>query len=201
MQGRTRRSSSRSAREASSCIEWLFRLAGFRAQHGLSGGEENADSEAYGWQSGAGAVVMGRRMFSGGAGPWENDPNADGWWGDEPPFHVPVFVLTTHPRATVELRGGTSFTFVTDGIESALEQARRAAGSRHVQLAGGANVVQQYLHAGLVDELRIHLVPLFLGGGVRLFGDRGPALELLEVIDSPSATHLRYRVLNRKGDE
>ncbi len=180
---------------------WLFRLAGFRAQHGLSGGEDNADSEAYAWQSGAGAVVMGRRMFSGGAGPWANDPNADGWWGDEPPFHVPVFVLTTHPRATVELRGGTSFTFVTDGIESALEQARGAAGSRHVQLAGGANVVQQYLHAGLVDELRIHLVPLFLGGGVRLFGDRGPALELLEVIDSPSATHLRYRVLNRKGDE
>jgi dihydrofolate reductase len=181
--------------------EWLFRLASFRARHGLSGGEENADSGAYAWQSGAGAVVMGRRMFSGGAGPWENDPNADGWWGEEPPFRVPVFVLTNHSRGTVEMQGGTSFTFVTDGIEAALEQAREAAGVRHVQLAGGANVVQQYLHAGLVDELRIHIAPLFLGGGVRLFGDRGPGLELLEVIDSPSATHLRYRVLNREGDE
>jgi dihydrofolate reductase len=181
--------------------EWLFRLASFRARHGLSGGEENADSGAYAWQSGAGAVVMGRRMFSGGAGPWENDPNADGWWGEEPPFRVPVFVLTNHSRGTVEMQGGTSFTFVTDGIEAALEQAREAAGARHVQLAGGANVVQQYLHAGLVDELRIHIAPLFLGGGVRLFGDRGPGLELLEVIDSPSATHLRYRVLNREGDE
>jgi dihydrofolate reductase len=174
--------------------QWLFGLASFRAQHRLSGGEENADSKAYDWQSGAGAVVMGRRMFSGGAGPWEDDPNAAGWWGDEPPFHVPVFVLTKHPRETVELQGGTSFTFVTDGIESALEQARGAAGARPVQLAGGANVVQQYLHAGLVDELRVHLAPVFLGGGVRLFGDRGPGLELLEVIDSPSATHLRYRV-------
>jgi dihydrofolate reductase len=181
--------------------QWLFRLASFRAQHGLSGGEENADSGAYAWQSGAGAVVMGRRMFSGGAGPWENDPNADGWWGEEPPFRVPVFVLTNHSRGTVEMQGGTSFTFVTDGIEAALEQAREAAGVRHVLLAGGANVVQQYLHAGLVDELRIHIAPLFLGGGVRLFGDRGPGLELLEVIDSPSATHLRYRVLNREGDE
>jgi dihydrofolate reductase len=181
--------------------QWLFRLGSFHARRGVSGGEENADSEAYAWQSGAGAVVMGRRMFSGGAGQWENDPNADGWWGDEPPFHVPVFVLTKHPRETVELQGGTSFTFVTDGIESALEQAGEAAGSRPVQLAGGANVVQQYLHAGLIDELRIHLVPLFLGGGVRLFGDNGPGLELLEVIDSPSATHLRYRVLDREGDE
>jgi len=180
--------------------EWLFRLAGFRAQHGLAGGEENADSGAYAWQSGAGAVVMGRRMFSGGAGPWENDPNAGGWWGEEPPFHVPVFVLTKHPRERVELQGGTSFTFVTDGIESALERAREAAGVRHVQLAGGANVVQQYLRAGLVDELRIHIAPLFLGDGVRLFGDGGPDLELVEVIDSPSATHLRYRVLNREGD-
>lgn len=181
--------------------EWLFRLASFRAQHGLSGGEENADTPAYAWYNGGGAVVMGRRMFSGGTGPWENDANADGWWGDEPPFHLPVFVLTNHPRETVVKEGGTSFTFVTDGIESALDQARAAAGELPVQLAGGANVVQQYLSAGLLDELRIHLVPVFLGDGVRLFGDRGPGLELLELIDSPSATHLRYRVLNREEDE
>jgi dihydrofolate reductase len=177
--------------------EWLFRLASFREQHGLTGGEENADTPACAWYTGAGAVVMGRRMFSGGTGPWEDDPNADGWWGDEPPFRVPVFVLTRHPRERVDKQGGTSFTFVTDGIESALEQARAAAGARNVQLGGGANVVQQYLRAGMIDELRVHLVPLFPGGGVRLFGDRGPDLELLEVIDSPSAAHLRYRVLNR----
>ena len=181
--------------------QWLFRLASFREQHGLTGGEVNADTEAYAWHTGAGAVVMGRRMFSGGAGPWETDPNADGWWGEEPPFRVPVFVLTEHPRETVVKQGGTSFTFVTDGIESALEQARAAAGARNVQLAGGASVVQQYLRAGLLDELRIHLVPVLLGDGVRLFGDRGPELELLELIDSPSATHLRYRVLESEGDQ
>jgi dihydrofolate reductase len=179
---------------------WLFRLAGFREQHGLSGGEVNADTEAYAWQAGAGAVIMGRRMFSGGAGPWEDDPNADAWWGDEPPFHVPVFVLTSHPRERVVKQGGTSFTFVTDGIESALEQARAAAGEQPIQLSGGASVVQQYLRAGLLDELRIHLVPVLLGDGVRLFGDRGPDLELLQVIDSEAATHLRYRVLGRQGD-
>jgi dihydrofolate reductase len=175
--------------------QWLFRLASFRERNGLSGGEVNADSEAYAWQAGAGAVVMGRRMFSGGEGPWEQDANAGGWWGDDPPFHVPVFVLTEHPRETVVKEGGTSFTFVTDGIESALEQARAAAGVRPVQLAGGASVVQQYLRAGLVDEVRIHLVPVLLGDGVRLFGDRGPELELMQLLDSPAATHLRYRVL------
>ena len=179
--------------------QWLFRLAGFREQHGLSGGEVNADTEAYAWRAGAGAVIMGRRMFSGGAGPWEDDPNADAWWGDEPPFHVPVFVLTSHPRERLVKHGGTSFTFVTDGIESALEQARAAAGEQPIQLAGGASVVQQYLRAGLLDELRIHLVPVLLGDGVRLFGDRGPDLELLQVIDSEAATHLRYRVLDNQG--
>lgn len=175
--------------------QWLFRLASFREQHGLSGGETNADSEAYAWQAGAGAVVMGRRMFSGGMGPWETDPNDDGWWGDDPPFHVPVFVLTHHARETVVKEGGTTFTFVTDGVDSALAQARAAAGEAHVQLSGGANVVQQYLRAGLLDELRIHLVPVLLGGGVRLFEDGGPELELLFLIDSPSVTHLRYRIV------
>ena len=145
---------------------------------------------------------MGRRMFSGGAGPWENDPNADGWWGDDPPFHLPVFVLTNHPRETVVKQGGTSFTFVTDGIESALDQAREAAG----ELATSSSPAARTSYSSTcppdsLDELRIHLAPVFLGDGVRLFGDRGPGLELLEVIDSPSATHLRYRVLNREGDE
>jgi dihydrofolate reductase len=140
---------------------------------------------------------MGRRMFSGGEGPWEGDPVADGWWGDEPPFGVPAFVLTHHSRETLEKQGGTSFTFVTDGIEAALDQARAAAGDRNVAVAGGADVAQQYLRAGLLDELQIHVVPMLLGAGVRLLDDLagGPTqLELVRVIDSPAVTHLKYRV-------
>src|SRR2546423_10459967 len=138
---------------------------------------------------------MGRRMFSGGEGRWEDDPNADAWWGDEPPFHVPVFVLTHHPRETVVKDGGTSYTFVTDGIQAALEQARAAAGDKDVQLGGGADVVQQYLNAGLLEELNIHLVPVLLGnGGVRLLDGAEPAeLELTRVRESDAVTHLRYR--------
>src|SRR5437660_6566385 len=180
--------------------EWLFGLAAFRRNHGLEGGETNSDSEVVEEQlRRAGAFVMGRRMFSGGAGPWENDPNADGWWGDEPPFHATVFVLTHHPRETVVKHGGTTYTFVTGGIESALEQARAAAGDKDVQVAGGADVVQQYLGAGLLDELSIHVAPLLLGGGgVRLFDnlDAGAVdLEGTRVIESPAVTHLAYRVV------
>ena len=180
--------------------EWAFRLASWREPHGLSGGETNvADDEVVAETLQAtGAVVMGRRMFSGGKGPWADDPNADAWWGDNPPFHVPVFVLTHHPRETVIKEGGTSFTFVTDGIEAALEQARAAAGDQDVSLAGGADVVQQYLNAGLLDDLQIHLAPVFLGGGVRLFDMLGPdpiELEATRVIESPTVTHLRYRVV------
>jgi dihydrofolate reductase len=145
----------------------------------------------------AGAIVMGRRMFSGGEGPWEDDPNPDAWWGDNPPFHVPVFVITHHERETVAKEGGTTFTFVTDGIESALEQARAVAGDKNVALGGGADVVQQYLKAGLLEELQIHVVPLLLGGGVSLFGSLGidqAELEQTRVIASPSVTHLRYSV-------
>ena len=178
--------------------EWLFALASFREQHGLSGGETNADTTVFEESlSATGAVVMGRRMFSGGEGPWEDDSNADAWWGDDPPFHVPVFVLTHHVRETMNKRGGTSFTFVTDGIEAALDQARAAAGDKDVSLAGGADVVQQYLRAGLLDELQIHVVPLLLGDGVSLFdhlGGEPVKLEATRVIESPSVTHLRFRV-------
>jgi len=180
--------------------EWAFRLASWREPHGLSGGDAEAvDNEvvAEGLRA-TGAVVMGRRMFSGGEGPWADDANADGWWGDDPPFHVPVFVLTHHPRETVVKEGGTSFAFVTDGVEAALEQARAAAGDKDVSLAGGANVAQEYLQAGLLDELQIHLVPVFLGGGVRLFGGLGPRpieLETLRVIGSDAVTHLKFRVV------
>src|SRR5919198_3728986 len=128
--------------------EWAFGLKSWREPHGLPGGERGPDDEVVAETLRAtGAVVMGRRMFSGSDGAWEDDPNADGWWGDEPPFRVPVFVLTHHPRETVTKQGGTTFTFVTDGIESALEQARSAAGDKDVAVAGGAQAVQQYLDA------------------------------------------------------
>ena len=178
--------------------EWVTGLASWRERHGLEGGATGPDSDLVSeWIDRQGAIVMGRRMFSGGEGPWENDPNADAWWGDDPPFHVPVFVLTHHAREPVVKQGGTTYTFVTDGIESALEEARAAAGDKDVYIAGGAGVIQQYLAAGLVDEFLLHVTPILLGGGVRLFDDVGPEagkLELVETISSPSATHLHYRV-------
>jgi dihydrofolate reductase len=179
--------------------EWALRLASFRERHGMPGeGETGADDEVMRESlTATGAVVMGRQMFSGGAGPWEDDPNADGWWGDDPPFGVPVFILTHHARDPVEKKGGTSYTFVTNGIEAALEQARSVAGDKDVFVGGGASVVQQYLNAGLLDELQIHLVPVLLGDGVRLLEGVRPdlALERARVIDSPAVTHLRYRIV------
>lgn len=179
--------------------EWIVGLETWREMHGREGGASNADDELLRESVAAsGAIVMGRRMFSGGSGPWENDPNADGWWGDDPPFRVPVFVLTHHPRERVERRGGTSFTFVTDGVEPALEQARAAAGDRDVAVAGGADIAQQSLRAGLLDEMQLHIAPLFLGGGVRLFdnlGERRPVVEVTRVVDSPAVAHVRYRIV------
>jgi dihydrofolate reductase len=180
--------------------EWALATQSWREAHGLSGGETNVDSEVVEESVGnAGATVMGRRMFSGGEGPWQDDPNADAWWGDDPPFHHPVFVLTHHAREPVTKQGGTTFTFVTDGIESALQQARAAAGDRNVAVAGGATVAQQYLKAGLLDELQIHIAPVLLGDGVRLFenhlGSERLGLESTRVIESPAATHVRYRVV------
>jgi dihydrofolate reductase len=176
--------------------EWAVRLASWRERHGMSDGETGPDDDLARESIGAaGAFVMGRRMFSGGQGPWADDPNADGWWGDDPPFRVPVFVLTHHSREPLEKQGGTTFTFVTDGIESALEQARDAAGAKRVDVAGGASVIQQYLNAGLVDDFQVHVVPVLLGGGVRLFDDAQGKLELTRVVGSPAVTHLSYRVL------
>jgi len=178
--------------------DWVLRLASWRETHGLDGGETGPDDELAraSWDR-IGASVMGRRMFSGGAGAWEDDPNADAWWGDNPPFHHAVFVLTHHEREPVVKEGGTTFHFVTDGIESALEQARAAAGDKDVGLSGGASVVQQYLRAGLLDELHIHVAPVLLGGGASLFGDLGadaPGLKLTKVVESPFVTHLSYEV-------
>lgn len=178
--------------------EWAFGAISWREQHGLEGGESNADADVV--EEGVratGAVVMGRRMYSGGSGPWEQDPNGRGWWGDDPPFHTPVFVLTHHEREPLPMEGGTTFNFVTDGITSAVEQARAAAGEKDVLVAGGAAAVQQAIAAGLLDELQVHVAPVFLGGGVRLFdgvaADVG--LEITRVIDSPKVTHLRYSVV------
>jgi dihydrofolate reductase len=175
--------------------EWVFNTKAWREPHGMEGGEENQDSEVIAEHVGSiGATIMGRRMFSGGEGPWEDDPNRDAWWGDDPPFRHPVFILTHHAREPVVKEGGTTFTFVTDGIESALEQARAAAGEKDVAVAGGARVAQQYLDAGLLDELQIHVAPVLLGGGVRLFENEHAEIELVRVVESPAVTHLRYRV-------
>jgi dihydrofolate reductase len=180
--------------------EWAFALAGFREMHGRPGGETNVDNDVVEEAiRNTGATVMGRRMFSGGEGPWEDDPNADAWWGEDPPFHHPVFVLTHHAREPETKQGGTTFTFVTDGIEAALEQARDAAGDKDVAVGGGGSIAQQYLKAGLLDEVQLHVVPVLLGDGVRLFenhlaGAQGE-LECTRVIESPTGvTHLRYRV-------
>jgi dihydrofolate reductase len=144
--------------------------------------------------AGTGAHIMGRNMFSPGRGEW--DETWTGWWGANPPYHSPVFVLTHHRRDPIEMEGGTTFIFVTDGIESALDQARAVAGDKDVEIAGGAATVGEYLGAGLLDELVLHLVPIVLGDGARVWdGVAEVTLEPTEVIASPTVTHLRYRVL------
>ena len=172
---------------------WLYPLAAFRGGHGEEGGEVNASTRfAEEILGGAGATIMGRNMFGGGPGPW-GDESWQGWWGDDPPFHHPVFVLTRHPREPLEMQGGTTFHFVTDGIESALEQARAAAGELDVSLGGGASVAQQYLAAGLLDEIVVSIVPILLGSGARLFDNVGDAtLEQVESVEAPGVTHIRY---------
>jgi dihydrofolate reductase len=177
--------------------DWVVGLEAWRKPHGLGGGETTASSAIVEETvARAGAVVMGRRMFSNGEGPWEDDPKGHGWWGDDPPFHMPVFVLTHHAREALPMEGGTTFNFVTDGIESAIALARAAAEEKDVQIAGGANVIQQALAAGLLDDIQISVAPILLGGGTPLFGG-GPGrdLELDRVVDAPGVTHLRYRVL------
>ena len=176
---------------------WLTSLAVFQGMHGEEGsGEVNASTPVVEeWWANAGATIMGRNMFGGGPGPWGDD-EWRGWWGEDPPFHHPVFVLTHHARPPLEM-GRTTFHFVTDGIGSALAQAQDAAGGKDVLLGGGAGVARQYLAASLLDELEISLVPLLLGGGVRLFD--GPAdvdigLEQVRAVEAPGVTHIRYRV-------
>jgi dihydrofolate reductase len=179
--------------------DWLFKLKTFRAIHGdTNGGETGTNDdvlrEAF---ENIGATIMGRNMFGGGHGSWGKDP-WKGWWGNNPPYHHPVFVLTHFAREPLPMQGGTTFFFVTDGIKSALKQARHAADGKDVALGGGANVAQQYLAAGLIDELEIHVVPLFLGSGARLFNNvdcRKVKLEPIRTVAGAGVTHLKYCVL------
>jgi dihydrofolate reductase len=174
--------------------EWVIPLAAWREPHGLPGGEVNESSRVVAESTAnIGATIMGRNMFGGHPGPWDAAKPWNGWWGDNPPFHHPVFVLTHHAREPLALQGGTTFTFVTNGIEAALEQARRAARGKDVSLAGGAKAAQQYLAAGLVDEMDLHLVPMLLGSGERLFdADHLHGLKLVRTIATPNVTHLKF---------
>jgi len=175
--------------------EWVFELAAWREPHGREGGVVNESTPIVeGSQANVGAILMGRNMFGGGPGPWGEEP-WNGWWGEEPPFHAPVFVLTNHARAPLALQG-TTFHFVTDGISSALAQANEAAGGKDVALAGGADVARQYLSAGLIDELRLSVTPVLLGSGTRLFdggAGAGATLEQVQAVQAPGVTHLIYR--------
>lgn len=176
--------------------EWVFPLEVWRAMHGLEGGEVNESTGVVEESlANIGATVMGRNMFGGHPGPWDAEKPWNGWWGDNPPFHHPVFVLTHHRREPLRLEGGTTFTFVTEGIEAALEQAREAADGKEVSLAGGAKVARQYLAAGFVDEMEIHLVPTLVGSGERLFdglGDDMHGLELVRTVAAPKVTHFKF---------
>jgi dihydrofolate reductase len=177
--------------------EWVLPLRAWREPHGLEGGEVNASTPVVEESlANVGAQIMGRGMFGGGPGPWSEDP-WPGWWGDEPPFRMPVFVVTHHAREPLAL-SDTTFTFVTDGIEPALGQAQAAAAGKDVMVAGGANVINQYLAAGLVDEIELHVVPLVLGGGARLFAGLSPDLRLEQIhaVEAPGVTHLKYRIVS-----
>jgi dihydrofolate reductase len=175
--------------------EWVVALETWRRAHGKEGGVVNESTRVMEEElANVGATIMGRNMFGGGPGPWSTTDPWKGWWGRTPPFHHPVFVLTHHPREPLVMEGGTTFTFVTDGIESALEQAVRAAGGKDVALAGGARTAQQYLGAGLVDEMQLHLVPVLLGGGERLFDTVGDlhGLTLVDTLTAPDVVHLKF---------
>ena len=176
--------------------EWVFPLRVWREMHVMPGGEVTASSKVVeASMANIGATIMGRNMFGGHPGPWDAAHPWSGWWGSNPPFHHPVFVLTHHARPPLALDGGTTFTFVTDGIRAALEQARRAADGKDISLAGGAQACAQYLKAGLVDEMEINLAPVLLGSGERLFegvGDDLHGLKLVRTVAPPHVVHLKF---------
>jgi dihydrofolate reductase len=178
---------------------WMVPLAAWRESHGHQGGEVDQSTRVMEEsRQNVGAGVMGRNMFGPvGGGDW-GDGQWKGWWGDDPPYHNDVFILTHHPRDPVEMEGGTTYHFVTDGIERALDQAKEAADGQDVMLWGGAEIINQYLAAGLVDDLQLHIVPALLGGGARLFegvAGAGIGLEQLQAVEAPGVTHVKYRVV------
>jgi dihydrofolate reductase len=176
--------------------DWVVALRAWRERHGLEGGDVNASTAVVEESvANVGAEIMGRGKFGGGPGSWGEDP-WQGWWGEDPPFHMPVFVVTHYEREPLTL-SDTTFTYVTEGIGSALDQARAAAAGKDVAIGGGAEVINQYLAAGLVDELELNVVPLVLGAGARLFEGVAPDLRLEQVrtIEAPGVTHLKYRVV------
>ncbi|MEA2498252.1 MAG: hypothetical protein QOH26_657 [Actinomycetota bacterium] len=172
--------------------EWVFATRYGRRMIGEAGGDEGLDDKflAEG-DEGIGATIMGRNMFGPIRGAWD-DSEWRGWWGDEPPYHHPVFVLTHHPRPSIEMQGGTTFHFVEEGIEAALERAFDAAGGKDVRLGGGAATIHQYLRAGLVDEMHVAIAPVLLGGGERLLDGSESAYECTEFIGSSSVAHVRF---------
>ena len=176
--------------------EWMFGTAAWARMEGLPPQPETPDSavvDQIASNPDVGAYVMGRRMFGGGSGEW--DLSWRGWWGDNPPYHRPVFVLTHHPRPPLPMQGGTTFYFVTDGIESALAQAQEAAGGKDVQIGGGASTIQQCMRAGKLDELHLHIAPVLLGGGDRLLENVGsPQMTAVAATGSPAVTHVTYRI-------
>jgi dihydrofolate reductase len=176
--------------------EWAIELDSWRREHGREGGVTNASSDVVAeTTTNVGAEIMGRGKFGPGPGPWPTDPEWNGWWGDDPPFHSPVYVLTHHEREPLEL-SDTTFHFVTDGPEAALGRAREAVGDKDVMIGGGAKTIDQYLKLGLLDELELHVAPIILGGGSRLLADVGDVkLERARVIEAPGVTHLKYRVV------
>jgi dihydrofolate reductase len=179
--------------------EWMFQLKSWREEHGEEGGNTgDSDKIVDEMNENVGAGIMGRNMFGPDRGDW-GDSDWKGWWGDEPPYHSPIYVLTHHAHEPIEMEGGTTFYFVTDGIESALEQAREAAGDKDIHIHGGASAVQQYLGLGVIDEITLNVAPVLLGQGERLFdnlGDKLPELALERTIDAPNVTHLTYAVKN-----
>jgi dihydrofolate reductase len=177
--------------------EWAFAARSFRQLHGMEGGATGVDDDVIAESMrNIGATIMGRNMFGPIRGAW--DDNAwKGWWGDNPPFHAPVFVLTSHAREPLEMEGGTTFHFVTEGVNAALERAKRTAGEKDVNIGGGASVAQQFLKAGLIDELEVHVAPILLGGGSRLFDNMDgwlPRYEPVRLVCSPAAAHFKYRL-------
>ena len=177
---------------------WLVALTSWREQAGMDGGEENVSNDVFAEATAnVGAEIMGRGKFGPATrGPWGDDPWR-GWWGEDPPFHKPVFVLTHHEREPLVL-SDTTFTFVIDGIGSAMELAKEAAGEKDVFIGGGADVINLYLAAGMVDELELHVVPILLGGGARLFKGLSPEVKLapIRTVEAPGVVHLKYRILN-----